>query len=163
MLKRIKTPLNLILPITLILILGGCATHLLKGLTPEGAKVYVGVVPIHNTEAYQVYAKSQKSEVNRIHYLMSRLKETKDLEYYRDGSYYNWLEAYRGGMWLMRNRYKKDQNARTFIRNHVWRSEATGEPHLVRFPDGSLHIAYYILMNELDLLEKTYSKNTADN
>jgi len=152
---------GLIFPLVLVLSLCGCATSLLKGVTPEGEKVYAGLVPIDGTEAYQEYVKSPRSGVNRIHYLMRRLKETKDLEYYRDGSYYNWLQAYRGGMWLMRHRYQKGQSARDFIRLHVWRSESTGKPHLVRFPDGSIHIGYYILMNELDLLDDTMQKNEA--
>lgn len=148
--------LNLIMSAALMLSVSSCAAPPLKGLTPEGIKVYAGVVPIQGTEAYQTYVKSAKSEVNKIHYLMQRLKEAKDLEYLRDGSRHNWLEAYRGGMWLMRNRYKKGQDARMFIRKHVWRSEATGKPYLVRFPDGSVHTSYYILLNELDLLEEAF-------
>jgi len=157
--QKKNSSLGPILPLLLILALCGCATSVLKGVTPEGGKVYVGRVPIDNTEAYKEYIQSPRFEVNRIHYLMRRLKETEDLEYYRNGSYYNWLEAYRGGMWLMRNRYQKGLSADDFIRKHVWRSEATGKPHLVRFPDGSIHVGYYILMNELELIDDTVQKN----
>lgn len=134
---------------------GGCASSTLKGTSPDGRKTYLGPVPIENTEAFRQLMKSPQNDVSIQTYLFARLKAAQDLQYYRDGQWYSWLEAYRGGMWLMRNRYQKGQDARTFIKNHVWRSEATGQAHLVKFPDGSIHEAYYVLLNELDLLEQT--------
>lgn len=139
----------------------GCASSTLKGVAPNGQKAYLGTVPIENTEAYRQFISSPQSEVNVQTYLFTRLKAAQDLSYFRDGQWYSWLEAYRGGMWLMRNRYEKGQDARTFIKNHVWRSESTGKPHLVKYPDGSVHEAYYVLLNELDLLEETLKKDPA--
>jgi len=137
------------------LFITGCATAPLKGITPEGKKVYLGPVPINDTEAYQTFLNSPKGDVNEQTYMFSRLKLATDLSFYHDGSWYNWLEAYRGGMWLMRNRYKKGQDSRTFLKNYVWRSEDTGQVHLIKYPDGSIHEGYYVLLNELDLLEET--------
>ncbi len=143
----------------ILLTLGGCASSTLKGVTPQGQRVYLGPTPIEETAPYKEFLSSPRSEVNVQTYLFSRLKSAQDLSFYHDGSWYNWLEAYRGGMWLMRNRYQKGQDARTFIKNHVWRSEATGKPHLVKYPDGSIHEAYYVLLNELDLLDETLKRD----
>ncbi len=138
------------------LLLIGCASAgTLKGLTKDGAKIYLAPVPIINTEAYKTFLSTPRSQVSEQTYMFSRLKQAKDLSFFHDGSWYTWLEAYRGGMWLMRNRYKKGQDTRTFLKNHVWRSEKTGKPHLIKYPDGSVHVAYYVLLNELDLLEET--------
>lgn len=142
----------LLLPI----LLTGCAsTGNLKGVAKDGSKIYLAPVPISNTEAYKTFLRAPHSQVSEQTYMFSRLKLAKDLSFFHDGSWYTWLEAYRGGMWLMRNRYKKGQDTRTFLKNHVWRSEKTGTPHLIKYPDGSVHVAYYVLLNELDLLEET--------
>ena len=141
------------------LLLSSCATANLKGISPAGKKVYLAPIPVQGTEAYQSYLNSPRADVSQQTYIFSRLKLAKDLSFYHDGSWYNWLEAYRGGMWLMRNRYKPGQDTRTFIRNYVERSETTGKLHLVRYPDGSTHIGSYILYNELDLLEETAARD----
>jgi len=132
-----------------------CATPFLKGMTPEGEKVYAGPVPIQDTEAYKMYAVTNGSEANKINYLFKRLQSAKDLVYYHDDGKYNWLEVYRAGKWLLRNRYRKGDDVRTFLRKDVWYSETTGKPLYIEFPDGSIHIAYYVLINEIDLLEET--------
>lgn len=143
-------------------ILAGCAsTGGLKGLAKDGSKVYLAPVPITETDAYKTFLQTPRSEVSEQTYMFSRLKLAKDLSFYHDGSWYTWLEAYRGGMWLMRNRYKKGQDTRTFLKNYVWRSEKTGEPHLIKYPDGSVQVAYYVLLNELDLLEETLRNEPA--
>jgi hypothetical protein len=156
----LKKPRRILVPLAILFFIfaSGCATPYLKGITSKGNKVYLGSLSVQDSEAYQAFINTQASEIDRIHYLMKRLRENKDLEYYHDGAYYNWLEAYRGGMWLMRNRYKKDLDALSFIRDYVWRSETTGDPHLVRYPDGSVHVGYYILLNELNLLEATLKR-----
>ena len=144
------------------IILTGCATTAtLKGMTQDGTKVYLATVPINNSEAYKTYLSTPRSDVSEQTYLFSRLKLAKDLSFYHDGNWYTWLEAYRGGMWLMRNRYKKGQATRTFLKNHVWHSEKTGKTHLVKYPNDSVHEAYYILLNELDLLEETLKNDPA--
>ena len=136
----------------------GCASPYLKGVTPQGEKVYLGPLPIENTEPFQAYLQSRHTEVDKQHYLFQRLKDAKHLQFYHDGSWYNHLDAYRGGMWLMRNRYRKGQDTRAFIRKYVERSEDTGKLHLVKYPDGSVQIGSSILANELDLLEETLRK-----
>ena len=141
----------------IVLSLAGCATSYLKGVSPEGKRTYLGPVPIENTEAFKNYVQSAHSDVDKQRYLFQRLKDSKDLSFYHDGSWYNAIEAYRGGMWLMRNRYQKGQDSREFIRKYVERSEDTGKFHLVKYPDGSVHIGSYILLNELDLLEGSAS------
>jgi len=144
----------------LCLLATGCATPL-KGLTAEGKKVYLGSVSIQDTMPYHSYRNSTRTEVAKQTYLFQRLKSASDLEFYHNGSWYNSLQAYRGGMWLMRKHYKKDQDTRTFIREYVERSEDSGKPHLVRYPDSSVHIGSYVLYNELDLLEETVSKESS--
>jgi len=133
----------------------GCATPYGKGITPQGEKVYLGPVPIQGTPAYEAYLNGGRTAVAEQTYLFQRLKSAADLEFFHNGSWYNSLEAYRGGMWLMRHRYKKGQDSRAFIKKYVERAEDTGEFHLVKYPDGSIHIGSYILYNELDLLEDT--------
>lgn len=139
----------------------GCASSVLKGLDTTGKKVYLGPVPIENTEAYETFVNSPQSEVDKQNYMFKRLKtdEAQKLSYFHDGTWYTWLEAYRGGNWLVRNRYKKGQDARTFVKDHVWRSESTGKPHLIKYPDGSIQEAYYVLLNELDLLDETLARS----
>jgi len=143
-----------------ITILSGCASSsYLKGISPTGEKVYFDKTPIEDTDAFQTYLQTPQSEVDKQHYLFQRLKSATDLEYLHDGAWYNPLQAYRGGMWLMRNRYKKGQNTRDFIRKYVERSDA-GKIHVVKYPDGSLHEGGCILYNELDRLEETAAKRT---
>ena len=156
-------PIKLISLISLVICLfvSGCAaTPPLKGMTPDGQKVYLGPVPIENTKSYQDYLLEPDTEVSKQHYLFQRLLNAKDLEFYHNGSWYNSLEAYRGGMWLISKRYQKGQDARTFIHKYVERAEDTGEYHLVKYPDGSVHVGSYVLYNELDLLEEASSKSS---
>ena len=140
-------------------ILTSCGVPYLKGVTLEGRKVYLGPVPIESTEAYRNFLQSKRTEVDKQRYLFQRLKDSQGLEFYRDGTWYNALQAYRGGMWLMRNRYQKGQDTRSFILKYVDRSEQTGKLHLVKYPDGSLQLGSSILFNELDLLEEKKGKN----
>jgi hypothetical protein len=134
----------------------GCATNpYLKGITPDGAKVYLGDAPTVNTEAYKAFSQSERGPVQEQQYFFQRLKDApKDLQYYHDGNWYGWVEAYRGGMWLIRNRYEKGQDTRTFLKKYVLKSEGKKELHLIKYPDGSVQIAYDVLLNELDWLEK---------
>ncbi len=148
-----------LLPILFTILLTGCASPYLKGVTPAGEKVYLGPVSIEKTEAYRNYLHSRHTEVDKQRYLFARLKSATHLQYHRDGHWYTALEAYRGGMWLMRNRYKEGQDSREFIRKYIERSEQTNQYHLVQYPDGSVHIGSCILYNELDLLEETAKKD----
>jgi hypothetical protein len=149
------------LAVCFCLLSAGCATPYLKGVTSQGQKVYLGPVPIENTEAFQQYLQSRHTEVDKQRYLFRRLKDATHLRYYHNGNWYTALEAYRGGMWLMRNKYQKGQNTRDFIRKYVERSEDTKQYYLVEYPDGSFHIGSYLLYNELDLLEETAEQNTS--
>lgn len=136
----------------------GCASAPLKGITPDGQKAYLGPVPIQNTAAYKTFLSGNRTEVAEQNYIFQRLKSASDLEFYHNGTWYGPLEAYRGGMWLVRQRYQKGQDSREFIRKYVERAEDTGEPHLVRYPDGTIHIGSYVLYNELDLLEEASAR-----
>jgi len=141
--------------------LTGCAGNaLLRGVNRDGQKVYLGPVPVENTEAFQTYLHSERTDVDQQRYLFQRLKDATDLEFLHDGNWYNGLQAYRGGMWLMRNRYEKGQDARQFIRRNVAFSDQ-GKPHVVKYPDGSLQDGASVLINELDLLEESASKITS--
>ncbi len=153
---------SILKPLALFLVLAfaaGCAASYLKGVNAQGEKVYLGPVPIEKTEAYQTYLSSKHTEVDKQHYLFQRLKAATELQFFHDGSWYSALDAYRGGMWLMREKYKAGQDSREFITKYVERSEDTGQLHLVKYPDGSLQMGSYILFNELDLLEATARKD----
>lgn len=142
----------------LMILISGCAgTTYYKGVTPDGAKAYLGPVPIEETAAFKTYLVSRHTDVDQQRYLFSRLKDARELSFLHDKIWYNSIEAYRGGMWLMRKRYIKGQNARAFIQKYVELSEA-GNPHLVKYPDGTLQLGSYVLYNELDLLEEAEKK-----
>lgn len=151
-----KISIRAFLTLIFVMALTACATTpYLKGVTPDGAKVYLGPIPIENTEAFKTFAQSQRGPVQEQQYFFQRLKEApKDLQYYYDGNWYSWVEAYRGGMWLVRNRYEKGQDTRTFLKKYVLRSEGKKELLLVKYPDGSVQVAYDVLLNELNLLEE---------
>ncbi len=139
-------------------LLSGCATtSYQKGILANGEKAYMGPSDIENTQEFKEYLNSKQTEADKQVYLFKRLKGATDLEFYHDGSWYKSLEAYRGGMWLMRHRYKKDQSTRDFIKTNIERSEA-GNIHIAKYPDGSLQIGSYVLYNELDLLEEKAKK-----
>ncbi len=159
--RKNKILISVFLAVSLTLLgLGHAFAANLKGVDAKGQKVYLAEVPINNTVAFKTYLASPKSEVNKQQYLFARLKDApKNLEYFHDGNWYSWVEAYRGGMWLMRNRYKKGQDTRLFLKKYVWRSEDTNKEHLVRYPDGSIQVGYFVLLNELDLLEETVKKS----
>ncbi|MSR77938.1 MAG: hypothetical protein EXS63_06925 [Candidatus Omnitrophica bacterium] len=145
---------NVWMVLLLLSLSAGCAGEkYFNGVGPNGQKIYLGPVPIEKTEAYQAYTHSSRTEADKQRYLFQRLKSAVNLSFYHDGNWYNSVQAYRGGMWLMRKRYLKGQATRDFIHKYVERSEETGEFHLAKFPDGSIHIASYLLYNELDLLE----------
>lgn len=156
MVKNKNALLILLLGLGAVVISSCVTTHdYLHGVSAEGEKIYLGPVPIENTEAFKTFYASQRSEVQKQQYLFQRLKEApKDLEYFHEGNWYGWLEAYRGGMWLVRNRYQKDQDTRDFLKKFVWRSETSRQLHLIRYPDGTVQVAYFVLLNELDLLEE---------
>jgi len=133
--------------------LSGCHSLYLKGKTPDGSPVYLGTLPLENSDAYRGYLKTPRSEQDKILFLIRRIPEAKNLEYYRDGTLYSWQKVYDAGMWLFKNKYEVGQNARQFLQTTMWRSESTGAPNLIRYPDGTLQVGYFVLLNELDLLE----------
>ena len=145
--------------VLILLFTAGCA-HESQGVDAQGHKLYLGPSQIENTEAFKNYLRSPGGETDKQRYLFERLKAAKDLSFYHDGSWYNSIEAYRGGMWLMRERYKKGQPTRTFIKTNVERSDS-GNLHLVKYPDGSQQMGSYILYNELDLLEEKSAKTAS--
>ena len=144
----------------LLILAAGCHAAYLNGVKPNGEKVYLGPVPIQDMEPYKTYLQSKHTEVDKQRYLFQRLKAADHLQYFHNGSWYNALEAYRGGMWLMREKYKEGQDSRAFIKKYVEKSEDTNQLHLVKYPDGSLQVGSYILYNELDLLEETANRDS---
>ena len=141
-----------------LFLMAGCATQsYLKGVTPGGEKVYLGTTDIQSTEAYQKFQQSAHSEVDKQQYLFARLKASEGLEFFHDGTWYDKIAAYRGGLWLMRHRYKKGQDTRAFIKKYIEYSEA-GKLHLARYPDGTIQLGGAVLYNELDLLEETLQR-----
>lgn len=139
----------------------GCALapQYLKGVNPDGQKVYLGPVPIQNTEAYQAFLTSSRSEAAKLDYLLQRIKSARDLVYHYDGEQYNWLEAYRAGSWILRHHYERGESARSFLLRETFLYQKPGKPNAVEFPDRSVHFDYHVLINELDLLEETVKEN----
>ena len=127
----------------------------LKGKTREGKKVYLGPVPIQDTEAYQAFLSSPGSEVDRLYYLGDRIraKSAQNLVYIYEGDHYNWAEVYAGGVWLLWHDYKRGETARQFVHETSVRFEGPGSRATVQLPDGSIHYAYDVTVNELDLLD----------
>ena len=133
----------------------GCVSPPLRGMSSEGKKVYMGPVPIQNTPAYQTYLLSSKSETAKLLYLGDRIKAEKNLTYWYLGSCYNWFEAYSAATWMFWQDHKMGEDARGFIRKEALRFQDPSKPATIEFPDRSTHIAFDILMNELDLLDET--------
>ena len=128
-----------------------------KGKTPEGKKVYLGPVPIQETEAYQAFLLSPRSEVDKLYYLGDRIraKASQDIVYIYEGGHYHWAEVYAGGIWLLWHDYKRGETARAFIYETSLRFERPGSRATLQLPDGSVHYAYDVTVNEMDLLEAT--------
>lgn len=127
----------------------GCGgPRYLKGTTPEGRKVYLGDAPQAGNASFQKYLQSEQDQRAEIRYFLDRLREAPDLVYLREGSAHPWTEAYRGISWLIRKRYKAGEtNLREFIKKHAL------EPvTYIQYPNSDVHIAYYVIMNELDWL-----------
>ena len=103
------------------LLTAGCATtpYYLKGVTPDGRKVYLGPVPIQNIEAYQAFLHSSKSERAKLDYLLQRIKEAQGVEFYHGGERYNWTEAYEGARWVVEHHFEKGQNSHSFIKKEA--------------------------------------------
>lgn len=133
----------------------GCASPYLKGVHPDGTKVYLGSTFIVETEAFQTFLSSPQKEANKIAYIFERLENAKGLIFYRDGIPYEPAEVKQGGKWLYKNQYREGQSAAEFIKENVWNSPSTGKPYYIATLDGNYHIGYYVLMNELELLEQT--------
>lgn len=160
--QRKKRTVPFLLLYTAALLLYGCASSgPLQGVSARGKKVYLAPIPVENSAAFQGFLSSSRTEVDKQRYLFRRLKDSSGLTFFHDGNWYNSLEAYRGGMWLMRNRYKKGQDTRAFIDKYVVRSETTGKYHLIKYPDGSVQIGSEVLLNELALLEETAANYSA--
>ena len=155
-----KRCLFVVLVLSVQLFYLGCATTpYLSGVAPDGRKVYLGPVPIQNIEAYQAFLHSSKSERAKLDYLLQRIKEAQGVEFYHGGERYNWTEAYEGARWIVEHHFEKGQNSHSFIKKEALFEQEPGKPNAVKFPDGSLHLDYYILANELDLLEETLKQN----
>ena len=139
--------------------LGCTASRPLKGVTPEGQKVYLESLPIENTKAYQAFLLSSKSETAKLYYLLDRIKAAKDVTYRFEGSQYNYFEAYLAALWLLIYHYKRGEDAHSFIRKEIAAYAGFSESTTMNFPDGSYHLAYHVLINELDLLEETFKQH----
>lgn len=141
----------------------GCSAILKQGVTPEGIKVYLGPTPIESTPAYENFLRSSKSETAKLYYLLDRIKDSKDLAYYFEGSRYSWMEAYAAGTWVLWRHYKKGENAKSFLRREVSRYPGPAQTAYIKFPDGLSHLTYHVLVNELELLDQTHPQNMNSN
>jgi hypothetical protein len=128
-----------------------------KGKTREGKKAYLGPAPVQDTEAYQKFLESSRSEIDKLYYLGDRIraKTAQKNVYIYERDRYHWAEVYAGGIWCLWHYYKREKTAREFVRDISQRFERPGSRATVEFPDGSVHYAYQVTVNELDLLEET--------
>lgn len=136
----------------------GCGTYVKKGVTTNGEKVYLGVTPIEKTPAYENFLRSSKSEVDKLYYLLDRIRDSRSLIYIYEGDQYNWFEAYSTGVWVLWHHYRKGEDARSALRREV-ANYSGDEAVYIKFQNESIHLAYRILLNELDLLDETYKRN----
>ncbi|MBI4372489.1 MAG: hypothetical protein HY585_02030 [Candidatus Omnitrophica bacterium] len=133
----------------------GCTSRPLKGLTLEGKRAYLGPAPIDHTEAYQTFLLGSRSEAEKLYYLLNRVKEAKDVTYRFDDGVYTHFEAYPAALWLLVHHYERGEKARDFVHKEFLAFRGLSESTTMHFPDGSYHLAYYVFLNELDLLEET--------
>jgi len=135
----------------------------LNGIDQNGAQVYGAEVPIERTYAYEQFVLSRRTEEDILSYLLSRLHslQAKDYHFYLRGGRYDWRETYLGVRWVFHRWYKKDTDARTFIRKQFHYFAIPRKPLLIEFPDGEIHRALAIAFNELDLLETTIAKDAS--
>ena len=139
----------------------GCSSIPPKEACRNAEKIYLGPLPIQETEAYKIFLNSSKSETAKLSYLGDRIKSAKDLVYYFDGDRYNWLEAYSAGVWLLWQDHKIGEDAHSFIRREAIRFQNPTKPTAIQFPDRSRYLAAEVLLNELDLLEDTINQNSS--
>jgi hypothetical protein len=129
------------------------AAGYLRGVNPDGFKTYLGSTPPQSAEALEQFRMSSGSEAQKLFYLLERFKEIQDHGFYYLGNRYSWQDAFLAGSWMLNQRYSKIKNARSFIKDQFSLLERPTNPVLIEFPDGTLHRAYDILINELDFLE----------
>jgi len=124
-------------------------------------KVYLGSLPIENTQAYQTFLNSSGSETAKLIYLGDRIKSAQNLSYYFEGTRYNWFEAYSGATWLLWQDHQHGEDAHSFIHREAIRFQNPTKPTTIEFPDRSRHLASEVLLNELDLLEDIIKQNSS--
>ena len=137
------------------------APQYLRGVYENGAIAYVGPLTIQQTNAYKQFIYSKKTEKEKLYYLLSRFRTADHLGFYFGGGRYSANDACFGSGWILRHRYKGNKEARKFIREQVTFFEKPGKPLLIEFQNGSIHFAYNIIINELELLENTIAETSA--
>lgn len=133
----------------------GCGSTPPKGTCYGIEKIYLGPLPIQETQAYKTFLNSSGSETAKLIYLGDRIKSAQNLSYYFEGDRYNWFEAYSGATWLLWHDHERGEDAHSFIHKEAIRFQNPTKPTSIEFPDQSRHLASQVLLNELDLLEDT--------
>lgn len=145
--------------IAITLSMSGCTTASKNTGFAEEAKFYLNPIPLANSEAYAKFLESPRDERAKLDYLIDRVRESKNTTFYYEGSRYSWTEACAAGYWLLWRRYKNGQDARGFLKDIV--GYTPNQSAFIDPPDGPMCAAYSVLMNELELLEKTNGKSLA--
>ncbi|MBI4394747.1 MAG: hypothetical protein HY583_00975 [Candidatus Omnitrophica bacterium] len=148
----------LLFALAFISLSSGCISHPLKGLTPDGNRVYLGSLPIENTEAYKTFRLGPPTETEKLFYLLNRVKDARDVTYRFEDGWYTYFEAYPAALWLLVHHYERGETARFFIHKEFVAFHGVSESTTMHFPNGSYHLAYYVFLNELDLLEETLKR-----
>lgn len=97
------------------------------------------------------------TEFSKISYLLQSIRIS-DAEFIRNGKIYSGAQAAKFLSWKMRHPQFAASPIRTahdFVEKVVLRSEKTGIPYEIKFPDGKKMEANQILKNELELLESS--------
>ena len=112
-------------------------------------------MPIEHTQAYKAFLRGSGSETAKLYYLLDRIKETPNLTYLFEGVRYPWFDAYAAGTWILWHHHKKGEEAHGFLHKELSAYPTAGSSAIIELSDRSHHLAYPILINELDLLEET--------
>lgn len=132
----------------LVILVSGCSALPKTSTSVADAKpkTYLASIPIHKSEAFRNYLESDRTEYDKLEYLLGRIKEAKDRAFYYEGNRYEWTEAYAAGQWVIWRRYKKGEDARSFLKKQTYNT-------YIKPSNGSKELAFNVLMNELELIE----------
>ena len=141
------------------LVLSGCATtnqtNCTKTPISVTQKAYLGLLS-NESSAFENFLHSPMTEQSKLNYLLDRILESQGLIYVYEGNKYGSSEAYAAGTWIVWRRYKKGENARTFLKREI--GCVPNRSSYILLAEGLKHPAYKVFLNELDRLEEVWKQ-----